>query len=93
MNGEEYHFHFMAKGGGSANKTFLYQETKAGRLLRTSTRPTMHLLLLLLLLHLLVSVRAFRLNVVMLRYRFECLFSMTLVHGAAESGAHDEVPG
>jgi fumarate hydratase class I len=27
--GEEYHFHFMAKGGGSANKTFLYQETKA----------------------------------------------------------------
>lgn len=28
-DGEEYHFHFMAKGGGSANKTFLYQETKA----------------------------------------------------------------
>ena len=27
--GNEYHFHFMAKGGGSANKTFLYQETKA----------------------------------------------------------------
>jgi len=27
--GEEYHFHFMAKGGGSANKTFLFQETKA----------------------------------------------------------------
>jgi len=27
--GEEYHFLFMAKGGGSANKTFLYQETKA----------------------------------------------------------------
>jgi len=27
--GSEYHFHFMAKGGGSANKTFLYQETKA----------------------------------------------------------------
>ena len=27
-DGEEYHFHFMAKGGGSANKTFLYQETK-----------------------------------------------------------------
>lgn len=25
----EYHFHFMAKGGGSANKTFLFQETKA----------------------------------------------------------------
>jgi tartrate dehydratase alpha subunit/fumarate hydratase class I-like protein len=29
-DGEEYHFHLMAKGGGSANKTFLYQETKAG---------------------------------------------------------------
>jgi fumarate hydratase class I len=27
--GEEYHFLFIAKGGGSANKTFLYQETKA----------------------------------------------------------------
>ena len=27
--GNEYHFHFMAKGGGSANKTFLFQETKA----------------------------------------------------------------
>jgi fumarate hydratase class I len=27
--GEEYSFLFMAKGGGSANKTFLYQETKA----------------------------------------------------------------
>jgi fumarate hydratase class I len=27
--GNEYHFLFMAKGGGSANKTFLYQETKA----------------------------------------------------------------
>jgi fumarate hydratase class I len=25
----EYHFLFMAKGGGSANKTFLYQETKS----------------------------------------------------------------
>lgn len=25
----QYDFHFMAKGGGSANKTFLYQETKA----------------------------------------------------------------
>ena len=24
-----YHFLFMAKGGGSANKSFLYQETKA----------------------------------------------------------------
>lgn len=28
-NGEEYKFLFMAKGGGSANKTYLYQETKA----------------------------------------------------------------
>ena len=28
-NGDEYHFLFMAKGGGSANKTFLYQQTKA----------------------------------------------------------------
>ena len=27
--GDAYNFHFMAKGGGSANKTFLYQETKA----------------------------------------------------------------
>ena len=27
--GDEYHFLFLAKGGGSANKTFLYQETKA----------------------------------------------------------------
>jgi fumarate hydratase, class I len=27
--GEEYHFLFIAKGGGSANKSFLYQETKA----------------------------------------------------------------
>ncbi|MBH89839.1 MAG: fumarate hydratase [Magnetovibrio sp.] len=27
--GDEYHFLFMAKGGGSANKTFLYQKTKA----------------------------------------------------------------
>src|SRR4029453_15863919 len=27
--GEEYRFLFMAKGGGSANKTFLFQETKA----------------------------------------------------------------
>lgn len=27
--GNEYHFLFMAKGGGSANKTFLYQETPA----------------------------------------------------------------
>ena len=27
--GQEYKFLFMAKGGGSANKSFLYQETKA----------------------------------------------------------------
>ncbi|KAA3614565.1 MAG: fumarate hydratase [Planctomycetota bacterium] len=27
--GEEYHFLFMAKGGGSANKSFLYQATPA----------------------------------------------------------------
>ena len=27
--GDEYKFLFMAKGGGSANKTFLFQETKA----------------------------------------------------------------
>ena len=27
--GDEYHFQFMAKGGGSANKTFLFQQTKA----------------------------------------------------------------
>ena len=27
--GGEYKFLFMAKGGGSANKSFLYQETKA----------------------------------------------------------------
>nr|CCC47201.1 putative fumarate hydratase, fragment [Trypanosoma vivax Y486] len=27
--GNEYHFLFIAKGGGSANKSFLYQETKA----------------------------------------------------------------
>lgn len=26
---DEYHFLFMTKGGGSANKTFLFQETKA----------------------------------------------------------------
>ena len=29
QHGPEYHFLFMAKGGGSANKSFLYQETKA----------------------------------------------------------------
>ncbi len=27
--GDEYHFLFVTKGGGSANKTFLFQETKA----------------------------------------------------------------
>ena len=29
VSGNEYKFLFIAKGGGSANKTFLYQETKA----------------------------------------------------------------
>lgn len=29
VTGDEYHFLFVAKGGGSANKTFLFQETKA----------------------------------------------------------------
>lgn len=29
VEGDQYHFLFLAKGGGSANKTFLYQETKA----------------------------------------------------------------
>jgi len=29
VRGDAYHFLFIAKGGGSANKTFLYQETKA----------------------------------------------------------------
>ena len=29
VDGMEYKFLFMAKGGGSANKTYLYQETKA----------------------------------------------------------------
>jgi fumarate hydratase class I len=28
-HGDEYHFLFLAKGGGSANKTFLFQETKS----------------------------------------------------------------
>ena len=28
-DGDEYKFLFVAKGGGSANKTYLYQETKA----------------------------------------------------------------
>lgn len=29
VEGDEYRFLFVSKGGGSANKTFLYQETKA----------------------------------------------------------------
>ena len=29
MNGMEYKFLFMAKGGGSANKTYLFQQTKS----------------------------------------------------------------
>jgi len=29
VGGDEYRFLFIAKGGGSANKTYLYQETKA----------------------------------------------------------------
>jgi fumarate hydratase class I len=29
VQGDEYRFLFLAKGGGSANKTYLYQETKA----------------------------------------------------------------
>jgi fumarate hydratase class I len=28
-DGDEYSFQFIAKGGGSANKTYLYQQTKA----------------------------------------------------------------
>ena len=27
--GDEYNFLFIAKGGGSANKSYLYQQTKA----------------------------------------------------------------
>ncbi len=29
VEGDEYHFLFLAKGGGSANKSFLFQESKA----------------------------------------------------------------
>jgi fumarate hydratase class I len=29
QNGNSYEFLFVAKGGGSANKSFLYQQTKA----------------------------------------------------------------
>ena len=36
VDGNEYKFLFVAKGGGSANKTYLYQETKA---LLTSEKP------------------------------------------------------
>ena len=40
--GDEYKFLFMAKGGGSANKSYLYQETKAvlspARMARSWTR-------------------------------------------------------
>jgi fumarate hydratase, class I len=57
VDGDEYHFLFMAKGGGSANKSFLFQETKALlqpdrlmafldeklRLLGTSACPPYHL--------------------------------------------------
>jgi fumarate hydratase class I len=57
VDGNEYHFLFMAKGGGSANKSFLFQETKALlqperlmafldeklRLLGTSACPPYHL--------------------------------------------------
>ena len=35
VDGDEYNFLFVAKGGGSANKTYLYQETKA--LINTKT--------------------------------------------------------
>jgi len=38
IKGDEYHFLFIAKGGGSANKTFLYQQTKA--LLNTGSLET-----------------------------------------------------
>lgn len=57
VDGDEYRFLFMAKGGGSANKSFLFQETKAVlnparmrtfleenlRLLGTSACPPYHL--------------------------------------------------
>ncbi len=38
VSGDNYSFLFMAKGGGSANKTFLFQETKAT--LTPSTLPS-----------------------------------------------------
>ncbi|MEJ2720566.1 MAG: fumarate hydratase [bacterium] len=37
VEGDEYHLLFMAKGGGSANKMFLFQETKA--ILNPKRRP------------------------------------------------------
>lgn len=44
--GEEYKFLFVTKGGGSANKTYLYQETKAlltpGRLKAFWSRKCAH---------------------------------------------------
>ena len=57
VDGDEYHFLFVTKGGGSANKTFLFQETRALlnhdsllafidekiRLLGTSACPPYHL--------------------------------------------------
>ncbi len=61
VDGDAYKFLFMAKGGGSANKTFLFQETKALlnpqrllafldeklRLLGTSACPPYHLALVI----------------------------------------------
>lgn len=45
--GEEYKFLFVTKGGGSANKTYLYQETKAlltpGRLKAFFGRENAHI--------------------------------------------------
>ncbi len=41
VDGDEYKFLCVAKGGGSANKTYLYQETKAltpGKLKNSSSR-------------------------------------------------------
>ena len=43
VDGDAYKFLFMAKGGGSANKSYLFQETKAllnprASMLRSSTR-------------------------------------------------------
>ena len=38
VEGMKYSFLFVAKGGGSANKTYLYQETKAQMCIRDSDR-------------------------------------------------------